>query len=298
MSQNNISTSEVRKLKQTELSRVEALLEQGKINNDEAALLIDALVETVDTNETSDIPRNLDPLTPKQPTPPEAAPPPPAPFSPVDFTNKSESQAAESEPTESEPTQWLSVKVGVGSVTIKGKDGLSKPVIKRVTGISTQSLQENNGNYSIAGGFSDMTVEMPSSMGLKLNVTAGDAKVKNIAFLKGNNSVGSVSAKAIGGLDFQVDAGEFTASALLATGQHRLGLKAGSAKLELLAGSSLDVTGSCNLGSFKVPESFSSQQKNLNGSFEGTIGTGPIGTSTAKLAISVQAGEIRISEEN
>ena len=274
----------------TELSRIESLLEQGKINNDEAALLIDALVETSDASNN---PINSDPEIPKQPVPPvpkEAVPPtpPPAPFSPVDFTNTSEPQTSESE-----PTQWLSVKVGVGSVTIKGKDGLSKPVIKRVAGISTQTLQENNGNYSITGGFSDMTVEMPSSMGLKLNVTAGDAKVKNIAFLKGNNSVGSVSAKAIGGLDFQVDAGEFTASALLTTGQHSLGLKAGSAKLELLEGSSLDVTGSCSLGSFKVPESFSSQHKNLNGNFEGKIGTG-----TAKLAIAVQAGEIRITEEN
>ena len=278
-----------------ELARIESLLTQGKINDEEAALLIDAIVDSnfnennsSDKIEVSEIPMPVEPTPPpipKEPTPPVEPQPP------LDITSQSKDikDSENYSSSESEPTQWLSVKVGVGSVKINGKASLSKPVIKRVAGISTQTLQENDGDYSIAGGFSDMTVEMPSGMGLKLNVTAGDATVNNVAFLKGNNSVGGVHATAIGGLDFQVDAGEFTASALLAKGQHRLKLKAGSARLELLEGSSLEVSGTCNLGSFKVPDSFSTEHKSIRGNFEGKIGAG-----TGNLKVKVQAGEVSI----
>lgn len=284
MSQEN--RPEVMKLNQIELSRIESLLEQGKINIDEATLLIDAIVETVDA---PDNPMNSEAINSEAITPP-----PPAPFSPVDFTKTSVTQ------TESEPTHWLTATVSAGSITIKGDATLSKPVIEEVHGINidgSKELKEENGNYRIDSSFDAMILRLPPNMGLHLSVSAGEAKVTDVAFLKGNNSVGSVQAKRVGGLDFKVEAGDFVGSALLTKGEHRLSVKAGSAKLELLAGSSLDLSGTCNLGSFTVPENFSTKDNPIKGSFQGVIGTSLIGTGTATLKVKVQAGDVRITEQ-
>lgn len=303
-----------------ELLRIENLLEQGKISNDEAELLIEAITELDDAdnlqkgnqeayfkNTIQEVPVSSVLSTPALPTPAPPTPPavPKTPTVPdtskmnieVDFSDDaldsgiSNDNSDDFSVVKSEPKQWLTVKVSAGSVTIKGVSGLSKPVVKNMNGVSSQSIQENSGAYSITGNFGDTTLEMPNTMGLKLDVSAGEAKVSDVAFLKGSNSVGSVQASRIGGLDFKVDAGEFNASALLDTGNHRLRVKAGSAKLEVLDGSSLDIIGTCNLGSFKVPDTFSTQSNPIKGKFEGKIGSGK-----AKLKVKVQAGEVRIVE--
>jgi len=315
-----------------ELTRIESLLTQGKISDDEAALLVDAIVdseygesestdseinapESKDKNASSthqkqsDIPvppappvppvSPVPPIPPTPPAPPEtptqvkpSSPPTPQTVSSVsDFFDDSQySDEQDSDVSDiAQPKQWLTVKLGVGSITIKGISDLSKPVVKNIEGVIHGAIQETNGNYSISGALSDTTIEMPANMGLKLDVAAGEATVSDVAFLKGGNSVGSVQAKRIGGLDFKVEAGELSANALLTSGNHRLRVKAGSAKLELLEGSSLTVAGSCNLGSFKVPEDFSTEHNSIKGKFEGKIGTG-----SGKLNVKVQAGEVTI----
>lgn len=241
----------------TEQERIQALLQAGKITQQEADLLLSALGEG------------------------EAA--------------VRQAQQAVGEPYAPEPAgwqpegfRWVRVKLTAGQLEARLDRGLERPIVEgpaevRRAGADLEVVPEQV-NLGFLGRMGSLELRLPPGWGLEINSKAAQIEAQGIEFLKGRLAAGNLELDAVRGLDLEVTAGNVEGSLLLAEGQHRLRVSMGNAELDILPGSSVRLLPSVNLGNQEI-KGF---ERSPNG------GARQLGEGRASLEVSVRMGNLEI----
>lgn len=245
----------------TEQERIQALLQAGKITQQEADLLLSALEE----GETA--------VRQAQEAVGEPYAPEPAGWQP-------------------EGMRWVRIKLTAGQLEARLDRGLEMPIVEgsaevRRAGADLEVVPEqvNLGFLSgLLGRMGSLELRLPPGWGLEIDSKAAQIEAEGIEFLKGRVAAGNVELDAVRGLDLEVTAGNIEGSLLLAEGQHRLRVSMGNAELDILPGSSVRLLPSVSLGNQEI-KGF---ERSPNG------GAWQLGEGRASLEVSVRMGNLEI----
>ena len=158
----------------------------------------------------------------------------------------------------------------------EGVDGLIDGVSKFVGGIVGR-----------IGG--DLDIRIPQGFGVILDSKSGDVDVQGVPFVKGSLLAGDLDLRDVGGIDLSMSAGDVDASLRLSSGKHRITVSAGDVDVRLLEGSSVQVTGGVSMGDVEAESPLTVKRTGMGGSLSGQIGDG-----SAKLELSVSAGDLEV----
>ena len=307
-------------MSQTEHARVQALLESGRITEDEAEILFAALGEdsreetpSLPPQASTDSSSNDDPLglaeleslrqdvtdeelgltelKPVQPPPSASALPPHPPEPPrgpkiADTTQQ---------------TQWVKLSGFCGDLFVEVDASLSSPT---VTGKATlertpeggylirtppQAKGENNWFTKLHQAAGDVKVRLPAEMGLDLRIAAGDGEVRGVKSVKGSFTGGDFGVSGAETLDLAAKAGDISLKLRPRKGEQRLRAIAGDVNVTFLTDSSVSVSGKAKCGDLTLPKNFTRNGSFVGGTFEGTLGAGE-----AHLELRLIAGDITI----
>ena len=153
---------------------------------------------------------------------------------------------------------------------------------------------------------------LPDVLGeLQVEVAGGNVRVGNVGHLKAEINGGNLTAGEVGGnlhleinggngkiersrtLIAEVNGGMLNWTGLLTEGQHRLEVNGGAANLNLLSGSSVQLSAEVTVG--QLVSTFPTHKRGgmLNATYSGTLGGGAAG-----LSCQVSAGQVRLSAED
>lgn len=263
----------------SEQTRILQLLEDGKIDQDEAALLLDALGATPDENVPSTESSPKPPATPETPrtvrvtssssssssgttttslgkdgfrttshygpTPPEP-PEPPEPPMPTSFSDTSFPEVR----------GWLRIEVLAGNIKVSTDDSLDAPTVtgRGNGGFTVTQRGERYEVQQTRGGFEtgNVTVEIPTDFGVEVDSRLGNVTIRGAAAVRGRVTAGNVKVRDTRGIDLVMKAGELDVTARLSEGRHRIESQAGNVSVKLLEGSSLTLTGKMIVGEANV----------------------------------------------
>jgi hypothetical protein len=212
----------------SERERIQALLEEGRITQEEADLLLEALAE-VEAAEAE---------AQAGPTPP----PPPR-------------------PSFGQPARWLRAEVSGRNLEVRVDPTLSEPKL-----VGEAELQARGTDYRLEARHKGpkmwrmgpwntyerpLIVTLPGGMGLDVELSAGTLTADDLPYLRAEVRAGNLMAHNLGGIDAEVKAGNLEAELRLTGGQHRVEVKAGNATLHLLPGSDYEATGDVVMGHFE-----------------------------------------------
>lgn len=262
----------------TEAERIQALVEEGRITQEEADELLAVL------SDTPDIPEN---------------------------ETRSENEARDETETvlpgggeisnnipQNGLRGWVSIKLGAGDLKIRVDDSVSEPQIEsemgvavtrrgqdfEVRGAGRESLLEN-----LLSRLGDVSIRVPTGYGVDIHATSGDVGIDDIPFVKGRLTSGDIELRNVGGVDLSTIGGDLTVSLCLVTGEHRLKATSGDVDITILPGSSVSVTGKATSGDLSLPQNFQQEGRFGSRTFHGTIGTGD-----AKLSLGLISGDITL----
>lgn len=108
------------------------------------------------------------------------------------------------------------------------------------------------GGGFLSGLLGSLELRLPPGWGLEIESKAAEVEATGIHFLKGRVAAGNVELEAVRGLDLEVTAGNIEGSLLLHEGEHRLRVSMGNAEVELLPGSSVRLLPSVRLGNQEI----------------------------------------------
>ena len=302
----------------SEQERIHALLKSGKISEQEASLLLEALsdVEEVE-HSVAHVEHDADSF---MPSPPSAAKPVnPKPAKPAPAVNEPAQDAANTSHHPDIP--WVIVSLLAGDVNIEMDPAIKAP---EVDGKVTLTKQGNNyligqkkekikdtkaeaenrddfdkfidgiGNFisDVVGGIrGDITIRVPASFGVDLNLKAGDLSIHGVTYVKGSVLSGDVDLDDIKGIDLNVGAGDLDAHLHLTNGQHRIKVAVGDVDIILHPDSDVAVSASVSIGDIDTNEtSFKSSKRMMGGSVNGQIGN-----ANASLDIQLSTGDLDIN---
>ena len=295
----------------SEQDRVKALLNEGKISQEEAEGLLEALG---DQNEAVSASENaapedafkdaaFDESVYKRDTQEsrvgEAAdvPSPPSPPAPPAQTPPAPADAAPSGEENSEAARWVRVVMFAGNLEVRVDERLERPVTEGEVTLTREGenyvvRQVRKGDF-LSNLLSQRNVEvtLPAGHGLELDMKGGNVDLYDVPFLKGKMMAGNLDARALGGICLDMKAGNLDASLKLTEGEHQLDLKAGNGDLRLLPGSSVAVSGEVKAGGVEARGgAFVFERGTVGGSFRGTVGAG-----RASLKVSQLAGNLELA---
>lgn len=285
----------------TEHARVQALLDSGRITQDEAEILFAALDEepqnpspssvaaaptSRETSSAASVPLPPEPKKASPPQPPELPRIPPE-------VGKVPQQ-----------TQWLKLSGFCGDLSVEADPYLNTPLVtgkatleRTETGYLIRTPPETKGEgnwltrlHQAAG---DVKVRLPADMGLDLRIAAGDGEVRGVKTVKGSFTGGDFKLSGTETVDLAVTAGDVTLKLRPQTGEQRLRTTSGDVNLTFLVGSSVSVSGSATSGDLKLPPGFSRDGGFVGGNFEGVLGAGD-----ARLELRLTAGDVTLKAEN
>lgn len=228
-----------------ERQRVEALLGEGKISEEEASLLLEALDEA----ETAEAMADEEALgaapppqgaSPAAPPPPSASPPPPQPPGP--------SRGAQP------PLRWLRIGMMAKNLEVRREEGLAEP---RVEGADLGRQGEDwavqaQGIESLLSGRNSLKIAVPPDCGVDLSAKAGNIEISGVAFVRGRVVAGNVELEEVEGLDLELKAGNLDATLRLVEGEHRVQVSMGNADIALLRGSSVKLSSKVSMGAIDI----------------------------------------------
>lgn len=242
-----------------EQARIQALLEAGKITQQEADLLLSALAEG------------------------EAA--------------AQQAQAVigdqyASSGWQPEGLRWVRVRLTAGQLEARFDPAIELPVLEglaevRRVGADLEIVPETmNAGFlnGLLGRMGPLELRLPPGWGLEVEGKAAQVEAQGIDFLKGRVAVGNVELEAVKGLDLEVTAGNIEGSLLLLEGTHQLRVSMGNAELDLLPSSSVQLSASVSLGNQEIR----GLERNPNG------GDRQLGEGRARLEVSVRMGNLEI----
>jgi hypothetical protein len=246
----------------TEQARIQALLEAGKITQQEADLLLSALEEGEAAAQQAQA---------------------------VIGEQYASSGAAGWQP---EGLRWVRLKLTAGQLEARLDPAIEMPVLEgpaevRRVGADLEIVPETmNAGFlnGLLGRMGRLELRLPPGWGLEVEGKAAQVEARGIDFLKGRVAVGNVELEAVKGLDLEVTAGNIEGSLLLQEGTHQLRVSMGNAELNLLPGSSVRLSASVSLGNQEIR----GLERNPNG------GDRQIGEGRARLEVSVRMGNLEI----
>ena len=135
----------------------------------------------------------------------------------------------------------------------------------------------------------DLKVRIPAGFGVVVDSKAGDVRVSGAPFVKARLLAGDLNVQDVGGVDLGLSAGDVNASVRLTKGEHRVKLSAGDLNITLLEGSSVRVTGGISMGDADADAPLSVRRTGMGSSLTGQVGGGE-----ASLEVSVSAGDLEV----
>lgn len=263
----------------SERERIGALLEAGKITQDEANLLLSALEEADQAVNEADQAVSQT-VAGKAGFAQEAAP------------------QASSEPRAPSETwvqgdaaslRWVKVRLLAGALEAKLDESLTQPQVEGHAEVyqEGQDLMVTAklpvGNFlGMLGNVGTVELRLPSGWGLDIDTKAAQIEASRIAFLKGRVAAGNVELDGVEGLNLEVTAGNVEGSLRLLEGAHRLRVTLGNAELKLEEGSSARVAANVSMGNL-----------DLRG-LSGPGGNAQVGEGRAALEVAVRMGNLEI----
>ena len=255
-------------------ARIQALLGEGKITQEEAERLLAALQE-IDESADDDA---------------------------AEEEGETSRENVVSSPgagisSGAETRAWVEVDMSAGSLNVSVDPSLTEPTFfLRGRGKGTlerdgegwQACFKGEGKDWLKSENFTVTLHIPEGCGIGLNGRAGTVRL-DVPHLKGEMRAGTLRANGLNSLELNMRAGTLEAALLLTEGEHWLDMKAGTAKLTLLSGSSVQVTGDVQAGSLSLPEAFTRDDRIAGASFSGTLGAG-----AARLSLRQKAGTLRV----
>lgn len=288
-----------------DFERIEALFNEGRITREQADQLISAL------DASAEAEREVAGLDAGQPL---AAAVPAAPES-VRFSKSDSngvhsahgSAGAAANGSLSRAYRWLEVSAFTGDLDITVNPELTEPRIKDGNliptehGVRVAPWEERDDGVPrnfidrMIDGFrqSDMDVEIPAGWAVSFDVKGGDIDVRGpVAAVSGQLQAGDLTVTETAAADLTVTAGEADIGLRAASGEHRVVVRVGKAKIRLLPGSSLEVEGSVSIGDLKA-SGLSPVDRGLGGWASGHLGGGTA-DNAGKLTASVVTGDLHI----
>lgn len=245
----------------SEQERIQALLQAGKITQQEADLLLSALEEGDTAAQQAQ-------------------------------ATLGEQYAAQPSGWQPEGLRWVRVRLTAGQLEARLDESLQMPVVEgpaevRSAGPDLEVWPEVAGGSflgGLLGRVGSLELRLPPGWGLEIDSKAAQLEAEGIAFLKGRVAAGNVELQAVEGLDLEVTAGNVEGSLLLRDGQHRLRATMGNVELDLLPGSSVRLSPSVSLGNQEI-RGFG---RTPNGA------KGQLGEGRASLEVSVRMGNLEV----
>lgn len=207
----------------SEHERIEKLLKEGKITEEEARLLREAL----------DAPFSE----------PEGYAPPTASNAPSTL-------------------RWVRVRLTAGELVASFDPSLSTPEIEGRVQIhqSGGDLEVTphtpGGDFlgNLLGGLKvgQVTVRVPEGWGLEVHGTAGEIRARGLPYVKARLMAGEVDLSDVQGVDVEVKTGQIDGSVRLTEGRHRLHVTLGEVDVKILPGSSVKVESRVGLGNLET----------------------------------------------
>ncbi|MDZ7703239.1 MAG: hypothetical protein U5L04_01985 [Trueperaceae bacterium] len=314
-----------------EQSRILQMLEDGKISQEDAALLLDALGDTPDA-DTSDIGPSTEP-SPEPPATPETP-------HTVRVTSSSSSSSGSSgttttsldkdgfrmtsrhgpTPPETPSSQtkmpevrgWVSVEVLAGNTKVTTDAALGEPVVvsrgSRGFAMSRQGDRYEVRQTQSGFGLGGVEVKIPANFGVDISSRLGNVTVRGAAAVRGRVTAGNVKVRDTYGIDLVIEAGELDITATLTRGQHRIRSQAGNTSLRLLEGSSLTLTGKMIVGEANLSAPFKLDKNSFRADEDddtsfwvkvdkqllGATLSGQLGDGSATLDVSLKAGNLSV----
>ncbi len=247
----------------SEQERIQALLQAGKITQQEADLLLSALEEGDAAAQQAD--QNI---------------------------SEAVGQAQYAPPQQPQGLRWARVKLTAGQLEARLDPNIQTPVVEgpaevQQKGADLEVMPETTGG-SLLGGLlgrvGSLELRLPPGWGLEVDSKAAEIEVEGVAFLRGRVAAGNVELKAVEGLDLEVTAGNIEGSLRLHEGQHRLRVSMGNAELDLLPGSSVRLEANVSLGNQEI--------RGFDRTAHGT--TRQLGEGRAALEVTVRVGNLEV----
>ena len=309
-------------MSQAEHARVQALLESGRITEDEAEILFAALGDdSENAQEAQALPPSQESSSTANPLEPSSASlhqsirqsteaalrstgldsvePPTAPSAPP--PRLPEPPRTPNIDDTTQQTRWVKLSGFCGDLSVEADASLNSPV---VTGKATlertpeggylirtppQAKGESNWLTKLHQAAGDVHVRLPADVGLDLRIAAGDGEVRGVKTVKGSFTGGDFELSEAETLDLTVTAGDVTLKLRPRTGDQRLRATSGDVDVTFLAGSSVTVSGSATCGDLSLPKNFARSGGFIGGNFEGTLGAGE-----ARLELRLTAGDVTV----
>lgn len=262
----------------SERERIGALLEAGKITQDEANLLLSALEEADQAVNEAD-------QAVSQTVAGKAG------FAREGTPQASSEPRASSEAAQGEAAslRWVKVRLLAGALEAKLDESLTQPQVEGHAEVyqEGQDLMVTAklpvGNFlGMLGNVGTVELRLPSGWGLDVDTKAAQIEASGLAFLKGRVAAGNVELDGVEGLDLEVTAGNVEGSLRLLEGAHRLRVTLGNAELKLAEGSSARVAANVSMGNLDL--------RGLSGSG----GNAQVGEGRAALEVAVRMGNLEI----
>lgn len=212
----------------SERERIQVLLEEGRITQEEADLLLEALAEV----EAAEAEAQAEPTLPP---PPRSSSGQPARWLRAEVSGRN--LEVRVDPTLSEPKL-----VGEAELQARGTDYLLEA---RHKGPKTWHTDQWNAHER------PLIVTLPGGMGLDVDLSAGTLIASDLPYLRAEVRAGNLVGHNLSGIDAEVKAGNLEAELRLTGGQHRVQVKAGNATLSLLPGSDYEAVGDVVMGHFE-----------------------------------------------
>ncbi|MER3443260.1 MAG: hypothetical protein C4342_01975 [Armatimonadota bacterium] len=219
----------------SEHERIQNLLREGKITEEEARLLSEALE---------------------------------APFSelvgyrPVSGGNPQEAYAPPRAGENPSALRWVRVRLTAGELVASFDPSLREPEVEgkvetRENGRDLEvSPQIPGGDFlgNLLGGLKigQVTVRVPAGWGLEVHGTAGEVRARGLPYVKARLMAGEVDLSDVQGVDVEVKTGQIEGSVMLTEGRHRLNVTLGEVDVKILPGSSVKVESRVGLGNLET----------------------------------------------
>ena len=256
-------------------ARIRALLEEGKITQEETERLLTALQE-IDEEGTAESVESTD-------------------GEDVETASEVETISKDMPASSTKPRAWVEVNLSAGSLNVSVDPSLDEPTFF-TKGRGEGSLErdgegwrarfKSEGKSWFGSKNFSVTLRIPEGYGVGLDGRAGAVEL-DVPYLRGKMRAGTLQARRLNGLDFDMRAGSLELTLLLQEGEHRLDMRAGAALLTLLSGSSVKVVGDGTAGGLGLPDTFTRDNRVANASFTGTVGAG-----SATLVLKQKAGSL------
>lgn len=255
-----------------ERQRIEALLQQGRITEDEAQVLLEALVELEEEEGAGQVVVTERPI----------------------FTT---------------PQRWAKVHLQSHELEVVLDATLDKPHVEGEVQVvqEGENLLINQVHGQIhgpeprreAGGFlnavlsfledeDQVTLRLPEGWGVEFHVISGDVEVRDIPFVKGHSTSGDIELEGVRGVDLEMASGDLEAELTLDQGRHRIRIANGDAEIKLV-NSSVQVGGVVMHGDFDARGNFWQSGQKIKGS---------VGKGQGELEIHIVHGDLTLEDKH